>query len=86
MSNAGLSSLSYRLVQRRAQQGNLDKIIEVPSLQGCILSVICETEHLAGLGQQIEIPAQVTDERQAQNGRIRAASAGTELGQLREIG
>ena len=39
-----------RLVKRRAQQGHLGEIVEVPGLQRGILPVVGEAEELAGLG------------------------------------
>src|SRR6266571_4118283 len=73
MANAGRPRLAHCLVERRAQQGGLNKVIEMPGLQGSVLTVVSEAQELAGVFLQSGL-TQVADGRETQN-RCRGATA-----------
>ncbi len=72
-------------VQSAAHQPDLHEIVEVPGLQGGVLPVVGERQHLAGLLGQILLPPQGSNQAGGQHRRGRAAAFRAEAGQLREV-
>ena len=49
MADTGSSCRADGLVERRAQQRSLNKVIEMPSLEGSVLPIVGEAQQLARL-------------------------------------
>ena len=75
-----------RPVQRRAQQADLDEVVEVARLEGRVLAVVGEREELARLRVERRVGAQRAHRGKPEDRGRRAASAGAERGQLAEVG
>jgi hypothetical protein len=73
------------LVERRAQQADLDEVVEVAGLQRGVLAVVGEAEDLApGLLHPVD-PAQVVEGAEAEDVGRGAAAARPEAGELGEV-
>ena len=74
-----LASLLDRLIKGRAQQANLDKVIEMPGLEGGVLPIVREAEKLPGVGRKGALSPQRRNGGHGQNSRRSAAPLRTQL-------
>ena len=75
-----------RFVERRAEQADLDEVVEVAGLEAGVLPVVGEAQELrAPLGQGV-LPPQLPDDRERENRGRRAPAFRAESRQLAEIG
>ena len=75
-----------RLVQRRAQQGHLGEVVEVPGLQRGVLPVVGEAQELAGLGLEVAVALQFDERPDRQDRGGRASVVDAERRQLGALG
>ena len=75
-----------RLVQRRAQQGDLGEVVEVPGLQRGVLPVVGEAEELAGLRLEVAVALQLDERPDGQDGGGGAAVVHAQRRQLGALG
>ena len=84
---AGVAGGGERPVQRAAQLGHLDEVVEVPRLQAGVLPVVDEGQQLAGLRIQLARvdAAQAAHDRRGQQADRAGAALGVEGGELAEV-
>ncbi len=80
------AGLGRGLVERRPQQADLHKVVEVSGLERGVLAVVGEAQQLAGLGRQRGVGPQAAHGREAEHGGGGAAAFGAKRGQLGEVG
>src|SRR5258706_6256459 len=78
-------SVAHSAIESAAQHTNLDKVVEMASLQRGILPIVGETEQLACSWCEGRISAQVAHGREAKHGRSRAAALGAERRELGKV-
>ena len=73
-------------VKARAQEADLDEVIEVPGLERRVLPIVREAEQLARLGIELAVLPQLPHCGEPKHGRRSAAPPGAQRAQLAEVG